>query len=210
MGRQLREQIDGLDQSQLGLGGLASLKTMILDAAANVEVARVVGDELIGLQDDLANAGQVEVARGRANELMALNQDLMASDMNLAIARTNFDQLIAMRDALAGQTTAIVDAVNTLEILSAFREEFMTQVQVLGEMRRSLTDIALLESTYARAVRALQPLTELANLKNLSDQEIREAARNILDTRSGRIANLPEKTTHIEPKAEVPMPVDAE
>ena len=42
-------------------------------------------------------------------------------------------------------------------------------------------EIVLLENTVARAVRMLQPLLELGNLRHLNDDELRQVARSIAD-----------------------------
>ena len=51
-------------------------------------------------------------------------------------------------------------------------------------MRRSLIEIGMMETTVSRVSRMMKPLVELGNLRRLSDDEMRQAARSILDGRT--------------------------
>ena len=79
---------------------------------------------------------------------------------------------------------SVADAVQTLELLGGFQEEFVSQIQVLSEMRRNLVEIGLMETTVSRVSRLMKPLVELGNLRRLSDDELRQAARSILEGRT--------------------------
>ena len=59
-------------------------------------------------------------------------------------------------------------------------------------MRRSLIEIGMMETTVSRVARMMKPLVELGNLRRLSDDEMRQAARSILD---GRTATRVSKNT---------------
>jgi hypothetical protein len=55
-------------------------------------------------------------------------------------------------------------------------------------MRRSLTEIVLMENTVSRAVSMLQPLLELGNLRHLNEDQLRQIARSISETQSTRLS----------------------
>ena len=82
----------------------------------------------------------------------------------------------------------------SLELLADFQDEFNFQVGKLEGMQQSLTQLILLESTVAHTVRMIEPLAELTGLRRLNDDEVREAARVILDRRNQRISSLPVNT----------------
>jgi len=123
------------------------------------------------------------------------------------------------------QTRNIADAVQTLEVLSGFQDEFVSQSQVISEMHRSLMEISLMESTLTKVSRMMKPLVELGNLRRLNEDELRSAARLILDqrtatrlsknstdssTRSNDEAPNPVVETPNAEKGLVPIPDDAE
>jgi hypothetical protein len=68
-------------------------------------------------------------------------------------------------------------------------------------MREGLLQIVLLEGTLGRVAKLLEPLAQIANVRRLSDRELREAARSILENRSTRISSKPE--------APRPLPVES-
>jgi hypothetical protein len=92
-----------------------------------------------------------------------------------------------MNKNLAGKSDEVVAAVQTLEILNDFRTEVTRQVASLEDMRRSLMEIALLETSLGRAVRVLEPLVNIGNLRRLTEEEVRAAARTVLENRTTRL-----------------------
>lgn len=185
LGQDLRSQNEGLAQAASGLRGLSDLKTGLTKAAENLEVAQSVSDQLVALEQRLADGGQqADLATERAADLIALNTRLNAADLNLLASQQNLDGILKVQSHLAGQSQSVADAIATLEVLSGFHDEFVSQVQVLGEMRRNLVEISLMETTLMKVSRMMKPLIELGNLKRLSDDELRQAARMILDGRT--------------------------
>jgi transcriptional regulator of met regulon len=79
--------------------------------------------------------------------------------------------------------------VQTLEILSDLRDEVERQVRSLDGVRRHLVEIALLESSVGQALRILEPLTQLADLRRLGESEVPDAARLILERRTARLSS---------------------
>jgi hypothetical protein len=124
---------------------------------------------------------------------------------------------MAMNNNLAAKSDEVVSAVQTLEILQDFRAEVSRQVESLQDIRRSLTEIAMLETAVGRAVRVLEPLVNIGNLRRLTDEEVRAAARTVLESRSTRLGqNIIEvKPAPIAPatagkpeSAPVPFPIE--
>ena len=64
-------------------------------------------------------------------------------------------------------------------------------------MHESLLQIVLMENTLGRVARLLEPLSQIANVRRLSDHELRAAARSILESRSTRISSKPESPRQI-------------
>ena len=69
-----------------------------------------------------------------------------------------------------------------------FRTEVAAHVKSLDTLRRTLMDIAMMESTLGRVAQVVEPLTQIGNLRRLGEEEVREAARVILDRRMTRLS----------------------
>ena len=71
-------------------------------------------------------------------------------------------------------------------------------------------EIVLLETTITRVTRALEPMTQLGNIRRLNDGDLRDAARTILEQRQTRITQKPDQPAAREetPVGPVPEPVD--
>jgi hypothetical protein len=194
-----------LDRVRRDLTELLSLKTQLVQNSGDLEVAKSTAGELLSLKDQMVAKGQdLETARTNANRLFVLKEELKTQGIDLSDAFTSLDRLLAIKDKLSEQTPAVAEAVQNLEILSDFQEEFGEQIRALGRMREGLLQIVLLEGTLGRVARLLEPLVQIANVRRLSDRELREAARSILENRSTRISSKPEAPRQLLPE----MPAD--
>ena len=203
---------EGLDVADDHLVSFIALKNDIFNEAANVGVARETAQTLIDINTDLYNEfenalvaqasatglidlqnaivnnqGNTKIAFENTNGLFAL-RDTLDEDMDLVNAKGNLESLVTIQDDLNNQTRQVADAVDTLEVLTDLGEELQAQVKTMGQMRKSLMDIVLMEATVSRVAKIIGPLAELTNLRRMSDQDVREAARTIMDSRSSRMA----------------------
>ena len=161
------------------------------------------------LEDRLAAEGErADTARERAEQLIRLNAAL-DRDLKLGETEANLNGLLRIHDQLKVSSDSVADAVQTLELFGEFQNEFSSQMQVLGDMRRSLVEISLMETTFGKVVRMLEPLADLGNLRRLSDDDMRQAVRSILDARQtvrvSRNSNETRTSTEVAPTpAEAP------
>lgn len=184
LAEQLRQQTDGLAPANRSLEGLATLKAGLTKAGENLEAAQAVSDQLVSLEQRLVDGGQMAVtATERAEQLIALNKKLDGT-IDLAKSQQNLDGLLDIQQHLLVDSKSVADAIQSLEVLTGFQEEFVSQIQVLGEMHRNLVEISMMENTLSKVSRMMQPLAELGNLRRLGDDELRQAARLILDGRT--------------------------
>jgi len=209
---EIRRQQTGLDDAWYSLHGMSLLKDSLLEGARHVELAQIVADQLLAMQTRMVEqSADSEIAMYRTQKLLELNQTLSRDDLQIEASRQNLEALLDLNGKVLTAPT-IAKAIESLEVLSAFQEEFIDQIQILAEMRKSLMEIGLLESTVARAVRLVKPLLELGNLQRMSDDELRSAALNILEERTGRRAerDLPNYEGKNVKDAFVPEPIDGE
>jgi hypothetical protein len=173
---------------------LGALKAAVLKSADEVYVARDVAARLSSLRDELVFAAKpaetAEAERATA-ALLGMRDKLGADPAKAEAARKNLDVLMTMQSDLAAQTDAVVEAVQSLELLADLRKDITDHIRTMEGVRRDLIEIALMESAVARAVKVIEPLSKLGDLRRLSDEEVRAAARTILDGRSARTAGAP-------------------
>jgi DNA repair exonuclease SbcCD ATPase subunit len=170
-----------LPDAQAGIQGLAALRTDVLGASEQ-------------LQASLDNARQL-------NELNAM---LSGEAERIATARQNLQALLTIQQQLATATEQVTAAVQNFEILNEFQEEVSLHIRSLEALRRTLLEIAMMETTIGRVARTIEPLTQIGNLRRLGDEEVREAARVILDRRMNRFSQADSTTV-----SEVPAGDDA-
>ncbi|GIX03554.1 MAG: hypothetical protein KatS3mg113_0560 [Planctomycetaceae bacterium] len=151
-------------------------------------------------------------AQRHAQQLLQLEDTLLASDLDTQHALSQLNGLIKLHHRLIGQVGQLADSIEALEILTGFQQEFTQQIQLLGQMRRSLIELGMLESTVTRAVRMLEPLLQLGNVSKMTEAELRQAAQRILEQRSLRISQqenghgMSAADQPFEPT--VPMPIE--
>lgn len=198
LAHQLRGQSAGIAEARMSLDGLEALKAGISEAARDLEVAQAVSAQLVSLEEQLAQGGeQATLASQQADRLIGLSETL-AQDLDIGKSGENLAALLQLQKQVSEQSPRIADAIDTLEVLSGFQDEFAAQIQVLDEMRRDLVEISLMQTTLGKVTRMLQPLTELGNLRRLTDQEMRQVARSILEGRTTtRVSKNAEESTEV-------------
>ena len=165
------------------------LKNAVQTAAADLETARTSVIGMGALKNDvLAASANLQTAQDNARTLVALNDSLGGGTLQLVEARQNLDSLLTIQKNLSEQSNQVADAIQNLEIMDDFRTEVAVHVKSLDTLRRTLMEIAMLESTLGRVAQVIEPLTQIGNLRRLGDEEVREAARVILDRRMTRFS----------------------
>lgn len=163
---------------------------------------------------------QSQLASNIVRRMITITNDLSTQHAETETAEKNLKSLMSMRDHLSKNSRQVAAAVQTLELLTDLHKDVTKHVQTMTGLRKSLLEIVLLESTVARTVKAMQPLVQLGNLRRLSDREVREAARTIMNNRRGRLgfnSNGPSGSRPLTPNTKtgnnpfrglVPSPMD--
>lgn len=207
---EILESSEGIEDAQKSLFEFVSLKNEIFNESSNVDFARDAARQLIAVKNELnATSADIGAAQTSADDLITLKdtiadmggntetafkntgklfglRDTLNSDMDLDGAEESLETLVQIQSDLNGQGRNVVDALETLEVLTNLSDELQAQVDSIGGMRKSLLDIILMESTVKKAVQVVKPLTELSNLRRMSDSDVREAAKTIMENRTAR------------------------
>lgn len=197
-----QETLSDLERVRRDLAELLALKSQIVQNAGDLAAAKSTAGELLSLKNDIVAGGEnLEAARSSANRMFVMQDELKSHGEELSEAFTSLDRLVEIKDKLVDQTPAVADAVQNLEILSDFREELTSQIRSLTQMREGLMQIVLMESSIGRVAKLLEPLSQIANVRRLSEQDLRAAARSILDNRSPRLGNNHDSVQEISREA---------
>lgn len=200
---QAEATLEDLHQVRHNLSELVKLKEDLASKSQDLPAARTAADGLLSLKDQLIERGSnTETARTQVNRMFLLQDELSAHAGDSGAAFESLDRLLEIKEKLVEQTPQVADAVQNLEILSDFRDELGTQIQSLVRLRESLMEIAIMETTIGRVAKALEPLAQIANVRRLGDEELRAAARAILDHRSTRLTSKPPTPRELPQTAE--------
>jgi hypothetical protein len=187
------ETLTDLDRVRHDLSELLTIKSQLAGNGADVAAAQSNARDLLELKDQILAHGQdTAEAQTNAHRLFVLQEELKSQGAGTPDAFASLDRLLALKDKLVAETSLVADAVQNLEILSDFQDEFGEQIRSLARMREGLLQMVLMEGTVARVAKALEPLAQIANVRRLSNRELREAARSILESRSTQITSKPE------------------
>ncbi|MEX0724836.1 MAG: hypothetical protein WEB58_16600 [Planctomycetaceae bacterium] len=206
--RLAKTEAEQADAALAALKQLGEIKAQALSAdGESLAQAKSHVEQFVALKNRILDGSDnTESAHSHAESLLTLETALIADDVQVATAATNLDSLIDMQSQLNGRTKDINDALGTLEILTDLHDQLQLQVSSMEGIRRSLVEFVLLESTINKAVTILKPLSELANFRRMTDEEIRSAARAILDERASRVTQRtaqPQPQDLAAPPAEV-------
>ncbi len=201
-------------EAEASITKLAELKYRMLGESDGLKAAEEGMQRIASLHSKLAS-NDIVAAEENANRLLVINDSLAAA--NTEVAGSNLDGLIDLESKLAAKGAEVAQAVQSLEILDDFRTEMDSHIRSIEGLRRTMVEIAMLESSVGRAARVLQPLVELSNLRRLGEREVREAARVILDQRTTRLSHnesIAKRTAATKLDAEpnenlVPIPPEA-
>jgi hypothetical protein len=159
--------------------------TRLQQIASDLDLAHDSIDKLVNLRTAiLAGATDADEARVTLDRLVVIQDTLNTHSADVAVARKNLGQLLTLEESLRTRSDDIADAVEALEVLTDLQHDIRSHVESMQEMRRGLMEVVLLQSTVARVITMLEPLTELARLRRLSGDEIRAAARSITQQRA--------------------------
>jgi len=182
--QQLAVSVDTLTQSENLVLGDDRLHRQLMSTASANEQAELVADRLSQLQDTLVSSGtKTDEAYLTLCDLIDIRDQLDNQAVGMPGAQDTLRQMVGLKDKVLEQSDDVGTAVETLELTVDLTEDFQQASQSFEEMRRWLNDVILMEPTVRRAMETLEPITALGNLRRISAEELRQAARVVSDMR---------------------------
>lgn len=209
--RVLSQKAD-LDRVREVVDDWTQMQQRLADSAVQSSQARTTGEELLDLAADLERRGDVGPAREALDGLSGIRERLEGEGANVDAAEDRLGGLLALKDKVLAQTENLAEAVETLELVTDLGSEIEQAAQAIGRMRSSIVEVILLEPTIRQAVSSLQPITELANLRRLSGNDLRAVVRQLQDRRAAELAAKREAgaTTDAPVSSSAALPVSAQ
>ncbi len=182
-------------QSHLALDGVDKMRDRLLEAHCQSVIAQDSLDAIDGLHDRLAASGEANRAAVESlDELVDLRDRLDSEGSGVELARQRVEQLIELKDRTLGQTGNLAAATENLELMIDIHDQFQKIASQFGGMRHWITEIVMFEPTFNHAMRTLQPLMELGNLRHMSAGELRQVVRSMNDRRETQRTAAPDAT----------------
>jgi hypothetical protein len=88
-------------------------------------------------------------------------------------------QLIDLKDRSISQTADIAASIESLELMADVRDQMQQMAQTFGRMRNWVVEIVAFEPVITRAMRSLQPLVQMGNLRHMNPAELRQVIRTM-------------------------------
>jgi hypothetical protein len=168
---------------------LINMKSQIVDKTNDVDLATSIVEGMLAVKDQLVvRGGEIADAQQNAERLLGLRDRLANNSATTDIAEKSAARIIEIEKKLSVQKPDLAESIKSIEALIDFQHDFQKQARSLDAMRRSLMDFILMENTIARAVRMLQPILELGNLRHLNEDQLRQIARSISEGQSTRLS----------------------
>jgi hypothetical protein len=189
------------------------LNDRLVQASEHAVEARDASEDLIAIKETILCGNddlQPQAARAALDELVRLRERLQDEATEIAAAHTGLDGLLSLKDRILARTADLAETIETLELTGDLNRQLQDAMRQFEGVRRWLVEMVMLEPTVERAVGALKPLSDLANLRRLSPNELRQAARAIANDRSARFAEkLPAAETRGEGTLDSDIPAKA-
>ncbi len=164
-----------------------------LSAASDSSLlALEVGNNLLMLGEELVLRGHdVEAANSTLQSLVQMRESLQREENGIQVARNRVADLLNLKDAVVAQTDDLADAIATLELTADLNAQFDQAHRTFEEIRMWMVEVVSNETLLQRARYALEPLTDLVNLRRLQPEDLREMARNVSEQFQQRVARKP-------------------
>jgi hypothetical protein len=168
---------------------LINLKSQIVEKSNDIDLASTALEGILAVKDQLVvRGGQFSDALQIAERLLGLRDRLAENAGKSEAAEKSATRMIEVQKKLAGTHPNLADSIKSIETMIDFQHEFEKQVRSLEGMRRNLMDFIMMENTVAQAVRMLQPILELGNLRHLNEEQLRQIARSISESESTKVS----------------------
>ena len=186
-------------QSHLALDSIDSLRDRLVDLHCQATVA----DDSLNAIDALhARLGATQAANPAAlaslDALVSIRDRLDDQGTGIQAAQDRVEQLIDLKNLAIAQTDDLPTATANLELMVDIQEQFERIAGTFGRMRLWIAEVVAFEPTFNRAMRTLQPLVELGNLRHMNANELRQVVQAMSQRRDAQFATPDSQPATVE------------
>ena len=233
LNRELAAESTKADRALATVQELISLKDAVVANSAKTEKATKVVADSISLHNQLASAAsttaeaihssaqllaigselrasndEIDLAKQTLSEMRSLHKQIDDEASNVATAQLKVDSLLSMKDSIIAETGNLADAIETLELTNDLTNRFQNASVTFEHMRRWMVEVVTMESILKRAQDALEPLTEIGNLRHLNVDQLRAVARNMSRGYETKVAQKPKSARDLRETSVITLDSD--
>ena len=144
-------------------------------SATSTYEALQASDDLLAMKDDLLTMpGATELALDALDQLLDMRDELHAAGDEIDTADAALQSLVALKSMVLAQQPEMATTLETLELISDLSAEFDQAALSFDRIRHWMVEVVATESILERARRTLAPLTEIANVRHLQPETVRQ------------------------------------
>ena len=171
----------------------------LASAAGSTYEALEAGNNLLALREELvARGSDVTTANTALDALVDIRDTLQREKESFDIANQRIADLLNLKDAVVSQTDDLADAIANLEITSELNAQFNRAFRSFDQIKHWMVEVVASESLLERARFALEPITDLGNLRHMKPEQLREIAQSVTKQYQARVASKPTEVRAIE------------
>jgi hypothetical protein len=172
----------------------------LAESAESTYDALEAGNNLLSLREELVARGRkAESASLVLDSLIEIQDTLDRENDGFQVARDRIADLLNLKDAIVDQTDDLADAISTLQATSDLSAQFNQAISAFEQIRRWMIEVVATQPLLERARFALEPITELGNLRHVGPERLREIAKSVTEQyQRTRVASKPTELDAIE------------
>lgn len=175
----------------------------LASAADSTYEALEAGNNLLALREELVERGSdVTTANTALDALIDIRDTLQRDEASFQIANQRVADLLNLKDAVIGQTDDLADAIMNLEIMAELNSQFHQALLAFDEIKHWMIEVVATQPLLERARYALEPITDLGNLRRIRPDQLREIAKSVSQQYQARLASKPTEVHAME------LPID--
>ena len=170
-----------------------SLHDRLASSANTTAEAILVSEQLLAMEENLRDStAEVQTAQETLNQMLDIHDSLDHHSADVTTAQLRVDSLLTLKDTIIAETANLADAIETLELSYDLTNHYQKAAVAFEQMRRWMVEVVATESILERAQNTLKPLAELGNLRHLTSDQLRTAAREISRGYQTQVAQKPQ------------------
>ena len=138
-----------------------------------------------------ASHDRVASAQDALDGLINLGDQIEAQAASIEKAETILDSMVSLQDRVINNTAPMATAIETLELATDVQLELRRAGDTFYGMKEMLTEMSLMQPQLEQAVKCLQPLNQLTDLRRLGVEDLRRVANVVRERYLAATANIP-------------------